>query len=179
MPELTQCPQCQRKLNVQEEQLGQAVQCPACGATFTAEPAGPAPRPAPPREEPPRRGYAEEPAPRYDRGYDDRGRDYRRGYDDPDYRDPYRRLRPHRGGAVLTLGILSLVGAFCCPLASWIMGGIAIGMGNNDTRAMDAGQMDESGRGSTSSGRVCAIIGIFIASINAAIGILIQLSHLK
>jgi predicted Zn finger-like uncharacterized protein len=177
MPELTQCPECQRKLNVQEEQLGQAVQCPACGATFTAEPAGPAPRPAPLREEPPRPHISDEPAPPYDRGRDYGRRD--RGYDDPYDRDPYRRLRPHRGGSVLTLGILSLVGAFCCPLASWIMGGIAIGMANNDLRDMDAGQMDESGRSSASGGRTCAIIGIVIASINAVIGVLIQLGHLK
>jgi predicted Zn finger-like uncharacterized protein len=178
MPELTQCPECQRKLNVQEGQLGQAVQCPACGATFTAEPAGPATRPAPPREEPPRPHISEGPAPRYDRGYDDRGRGYGR-YDDPYDRDPYRRLRPHRGGAVLTLGILGLVGGFCCAPAGWILGGIAIGMGSNDLRAMDAGQMDESGRSQTSSGRVCGIIGVVLASIGFVLGVLIQVSHLK
>ena len=36
MPEVTQCPQCQRKLNVQETQLGQTVQCPVCSTLFTA-----------------------------------------------------------------------------------------------------------------------------------------------
>ena len=30
MPDITQCPECQRKLNVREEHIGQTAQCPAC-----------------------------------------------------------------------------------------------------------------------------------------------------
>ncbi len=36
MPEITQCPQCQRKLNVPDAQIGQTVRCPLCGEEFTA-----------------------------------------------------------------------------------------------------------------------------------------------
>ncbi len=37
MPEITQCPSCQRTLNVPDGCLGLTVRCPACGAGFTAE----------------------------------------------------------------------------------------------------------------------------------------------
>jgi hypothetical protein len=187
MPELTQCPQCQRKLNVQESQLGQTVQCPVCGAYFTAEAAAAPRRPAAPAPAPER-----EPAPRErrdDRRRDDRDRDYdderrpRRGRDDDydddrrpryDRRDEYRRrgyrdyggygdYRPHRGATVLVLGILSIV--FCFPPVGWILGGIACGMGNTDMSQMNRGEMDPSGRGPTQGGLICGIIGLVLTSL--------------
>jgi hypothetical protein len=36
MPGIANCPSCQRELQVPEQLLGTIVQCPACGATFTA-----------------------------------------------------------------------------------------------------------------------------------------------
>jgi hypothetical protein len=36
MPELINCPKCERKLSVGDELYGQAVKCPACGLLFTA-----------------------------------------------------------------------------------------------------------------------------------------------
>src|ERR1700674_5512656 len=52
MPEIIQCPQCDRKLKVPEDLLGKNVKCPTCGATFTAAAAGGAPAaPPPPVEE--------------------------------------------------------------------------------------------------------------------------------
>ena len=36
MPEIINCPQCGRKLNVPVELFGQTVKCPTCSATFTA-----------------------------------------------------------------------------------------------------------------------------------------------
>jgi hypothetical protein len=168
MAEITECPQCQRKLNVQESQLGQDVQCPVCGATFAAEAIRPT-RPAPPPpaverdslqaddDELPRRSPRE-----YDdRDYDDRPRGYRR-----DRYDDYRGHRPHRGATVLTLGILGLVFSCCAP-AGWIMGGIALGMGNADLREMNTGRMDDSGRGATSAGRVCGLIAVIVSSLAA------------
>jgi hypothetical protein len=183
MPELTQCPKCQRKLNVQEAQLGQTVQCPVCGEFFTAA-ALSAPRPplrpqAIPEERdplrhddpppPPPRGRNDGPRPRYlDKEDDDRGRGYppRRGYRPP--RDPYGDPIPHRGGLILALG---LTGMFlsCIPLAGWILGGIALSMANTDLPRMDSGYMDREGRGLTVGGQVCGIIAVVINSIVALV----------
>jgi hypothetical protein len=174
-------------LNVDESQLGQAVQCPACGTQFTASLAvtnAPRPAPPPPEREPPRRRYVDAPPPRYGRDYDDRGREYDdrdrgygggygRGYD---YRDPYRRVRPHRGSAVMTLGIIGLV-LFCIPLAGWTLGGVALAMGNNDLSEMNRGLMDESGRGATNAGRVCGIIAVVLSSLIFVLACLIQVGH--
>lgn len=63
MPELVNCPHCDKKLRVPDNLLGKAVKCPTCTKTFTAEAEGSAP---PPREEeqapapPPRRRPVEE-----------------------------------------------------------------------------------------------------------------------
>jgi predicted acyltransferase len=69
-------------------------------------------------------------------------------------------MKPHRGTAVLVLGILGIV--ICQPLgiAAWVMG-------NNDLREMNNGLMDPSGRDTTNAGRICGIIGtaLFILSI--------------
>jgi hypothetical protein len=61
-------------------------------------------------------------------------------------------LRPHRGGLVLTLGLL---GFFCCQffaIAAWIMG-------YADLKEIDAGRMDPTGRGLTQAGMIIGIIG--------------------
>lgn len=84
--------------------------------------------------------------------------------------------RVHRGGAVLTFGILGLVmlpfGLMCClplgvlPLGfgitAWVMGG-------SDLRAMRDGQMDPSGRSLTLTGM---ILGIVATSLFALVVIL-------
>ena len=79
-------------------------------------------------------------------------------------------MKPHRGSNVLVFGILSIV--ICPPLgiAAWLMG-------NNDLREMNAGLMDPSGRGATSAGRICGIIGslLMILAIVLIIGALIML----
>lgn len=62
-----------------------------------------------------------------------------------------KRLEPHRGGTVLTLGILGLV---CCQ----ILGIFAWVMGSGDLKKMDAKQMDPAGRGNTNAGMICGII---------------------
>jgi hypothetical protein len=64
-------------------------------------------------------------------------------------------LRPHRGGVILTLGILGIVCCFICGIIAWVMG-------NNDLREMAAGRMDRSGEGLTQAGKICGIIGVIL-----------------
>jgi hypothetical protein len=78
------------------------------------------------------------------------------GYSEQQY------LRPHRGVAVLVLGILGLVICFICGIIAWVMG-------NNDLREIDAGRMDPSGRGLTLAGKICGMISVILAIVVAGI----------
>jgi len=73
-------------------------------------------------------------------------------------------MKPHRGTLILVFGIVSLV--VCAPLGivAWIMG-------NNDLREMDSGTMDPAGRGNTSAGRICGIIGTVLLVLQVLIAI--------
>ena len=64
-------------------------------------------------------------------------------------------LTPHRGTAVLVLGILGLVVCFICGIIAWVMG-------KSDLEAMDAGTMDPSGRGTTQAGKICGMISVIL-----------------
>jgi hypothetical protein len=78
---------------------------------------------------------------------------------------PNRHFRPHRGGAVLALGIIGLV--LCC-----ICGIIAWSMGNADLKEMAAGRMDPSGEGITNAGKICGMVSVIIACVVAVIYLL-------
>jgi len=74
-------------------------------------------------------------------------------------------LRPHRGGTVLALGILSLVvGLFLIPLGivAWIMG-------SRDLKGMKRGEVDPAGRSLTRTGWVFGIAASVLSLGNAAI----------
>jgi hypothetical protein len=177
MPNQVTCPSCARPLRVPDSLPGQAVKCPSCEATFDAVEAPPpadairepADAPVRRRESAPPRDpdLAPRPRPRLDDQYDDD--DYDEDDDDFEYRR--RRRRPyraaHRGGLILTLGILSLVfcllAIVCIPVGGFI--GIAPWvMGVSDLRRMKEGSMDDDGRGSTKTGM---IMGIVATSLNA------------
>jgi hypothetical protein len=76
-----------------------------------------------------------------------------------------RDLEPHRGGLILALGILSLVGISCCGAVGLPFGIAAWAMGQADIRKMDAHQMDPQGRGTTNAGKVCGIVGSLLDSL--------------
>ncbi len=104
----------------------------------------------------------------------------RRFEDDDDYVDDLdishgRSAQPHRGGAVLTFGILSLL--VCGP----IFGPIAWIMGSNDLKSMAAGRMDRSGEGLTRAGQVIGMVGtilsIAIICLYMVIGVVAVLGH--
>jgi hypothetical protein len=64
----------------------------------------------------------------------------------------YRYIAPHRGGLVLSLGVVSWI--VSCPLfglLAWIMG-------SADLREMRAGRMDPTGRASTQAGQILGVI---------------------
>ena len=64
-------------------------------------------------------------------------------------------LRPHRGGAILALGILGITPCFICGIIAWVMA-------NNDLKAMAAGVMDRSGQQMTQAGKICGIVGTIL-----------------
>lgn len=61
-------------------------------------------------------------------------------------------MKPSRGGAVLTLGILGIVICFILGIIAWVMG-------SGDLREMKEGKRDRSGEQLTKAGMICGIIG--------------------
>lgn len=152
MRDVIYCPGCQRRLQFPDEAVGKSVQCPSCQRVFTADaslttaPASTAPKPlAAPARSP-------------SRSYDDPDLDRpRRGTrDEP--RGP-RRPVPHRGGEILTFGLLAMLP---CPLTSIIFGIIAWMMANSDLTEMRSGRMDRDGEGLTQAGRALGIAGLIL-----------------
>jgi hypothetical protein len=97
-------------------------------------------------------------------------------------------LTPHRGTAILVLGIVGLVvgllGSFCCGIfgiAGCVCGIIAWVMANKDLKEMTAGTMDPSGRGMAQAGKICGIISVILAIVAFFISLLflgfVGLSH--
>lgn len=64
-------------------------------------------------------------------------------------------VAPHRGGAILALGILGICVCFICGIIAWAMA-------NGDLREMAAGQMDRSGEETVKAGKICGIIGTIL-----------------
>lgn len=81
-----------------------------------------------------------------------------------------RYLRTHRGGAILTLGILSLFCNVC-----FIPCIMALTMGSEDLKLMNSGKMDPSGRTLTNVGMVLAVVGLMIQLAGIAFNVLASL----
>jgi len=71
-------------------------------------------------------------------------------------------VKPHRGGAILALGIIGIC------LTCLITGIIAWVMGKNDLAEMSAGRMDREGYSLTQAGMICGIIGTFLGILSSA-----------
>jgi hypothetical protein len=89
--------------------------------------------------------------------------------DDHGFRRRRRDTEPHRGGVVLAMGIVSLVGLVVIPVLPVIFGIIGWVMGQIDLRKMRNNQMDRDGEGTTRAGWICSIIGTLL---NAAFAVL-------
>ncbi len=136
MPIEFECAGCGNTLRVPDEYAGRPAKCPECQqisqVPMVAEPATAAP--------------LEPPA----------------VYPDNPYASTEQSsatvLRSHRGGLILTLGLLSIL---CCNL----LGIAALLMGNEDLAAMDRGEMDISGRGLTQAGKILGIIALVLMGV--------------
>jgi predicted outer membrane repeat protein len=147
MAEIITCPACQRKLQVPESFYGQTVQCPECRQLFVANPHAESVQATPPAAVPAPIAPPDVPPLGASGAYDER--------DELHDRLPlWRNTAPHRGGAILALGIIALV----IPCADIICAPIAWIMGNNDLREIRAGRMDQSGEGMTQAGRIIGIV---------------------
>jgi hypothetical protein len=164
MAEIITCPNCERKLQVPEEFLGQTVQCPECRHMFVAASSSVTSQPLPSATP-----TSPKPRPRVD-DEDDRPR-RRRDRDDDDFDDDdfdiHRRRRrgrnrnnfePHRGGLIMALGLIALVGGMSFCMVPAVVGPIAWIMGSYDLRAIQDGRMDPEGESMTRAGRVCGIV---------------------
>jgi hypothetical protein len=129
------CHGCARRLRVPSEHAGRSAKCPNCESVFTI----------PAAQEPPLASLVDDhPAPAGGAN----------PYAAPDFTGPIRAAgyaRPHRGGLVLTLGIIGLVACGFVGIAAWIMGA-------GDLRAMQSGRMDPSGRDLTQVGMILGIV---------------------
>ncbi|MEX2217635.1 MAG: DUF4190 domain-containing protein [Phycisphaerales bacterium] len=81
---------------------------------------------------------------------------------------PSMSMKPHRGGMILTLGILGLVVCVICGIIAWVMG-------NADLKEMDSGRMDPSGRGLTQAGKICGMISVILLCVGLGIWLLMML----
>jgi DNA-directed RNA polymerase subunit M/transcription elongation factor TFIIS len=172
--EIKPCPGCQAKLTVARGDIGLDVECPYCKTVYKAAKAGgssavirtdrPSKRSAPVEDDeddrPSRRRRRDE-----DDDEDDRASQRRDRSDDDDDRPRKKRrsrnYEPHRGGMVLAFGIISFF--VCAP----IFGPMAMIMGGNDLKKIDAGRMDPEGRSMTQIGRILGIIAtvLFVLAI--------------
>jgi hypothetical protein len=160
---LVGCPQCSITLDVPENLLGQQVRCATCSTVFEARPQETSPAgagaPQPPGES--ASGLEEED--RHERRSRRWGSDAA-DLDDDDFDDRRRRrrdLEPHRGGTVLTFGILSLaLGLLVCALLGVGLGIPAITMGRTDLRKIREGTMDPDGAGQTQVGFILGWVGL-------------------
>jgi hypothetical protein len=170
MPIEMPCTGCGQTLRVADEHAGKMARCPKCGAVVTV-PTGETAATAIPRLEPvsdflPPAASSNPFADRPDQGTDP--------YASPsNFGAPVRSYRqPHRGGLILTFGI---VGLLCCmPLGivAWVMGA-------SDLKAIRAGTMDPAGQSMTQAGMVIGIISVVLASLWIVFNVLaVALSNL-
>ena len=74
-------------------------------------------------------------------------------------------VEPHRGTLILTFGILGVFLCFLFGIVAWVLA-------NRDLALMRDGQMDRSGHTLTNAGRICGMVGIFLALSFVALALL-------
>jgi predicted Zn finger-like uncharacterized protein len=138
------CKNCSTVLRVSDEHLGKQARCPQCQQLNTVQPdpmyinEGDAPVAT-------SNPYAEQPTANPYQPAMQAGKTYQ---------------VPHRGGLILTLGILAIV----CNIAL-VPGILAWIMGRSDLRQMKAGVMDREGEGLTQAGMIMGMIMTALAAV--------------
>lgn len=79
-------------------------------------------------------------------------------------------LRAHRGGTIITLGILGLTVWFVFGLIAWLLA-------NEDLKQMEQGSMDQSGRALAEAGRTCGIIALGLGVLRTSMIMLLLLFY--
>jgi len=69
---------------------------------------------------------------------------------------PKAMMKPHRGAAILALGIIGIVLCFITGIIAWVMG-------SGDLREMKEGFRDPEGEDLTRAGMICGIVGTCLA----------------
>ncbi len=147
------CSNCNQRLEIPEELAGQTIECPACNASLTV----PALEPTQPPTPKIRLSKPEA---------DSAANEVRTGALQKEVASLKIKLTdarsdktlPHRGGMILTFGILGV--ACCVPfgIAAWVMG-------HNDMQLINDGAMDPAGAGTTKAGMICGMVACVIAAV--------------
>ena len=87
---------------------------------------------------------------------------------DRDFESQRGSLEPHRGGLILSYGVVGLLACQVFGVMAWIMGA-------NDLKAMREGRMDPAGETQTRRGMMLGIVSVVLAII--AIPIIIALMY--
>lgn len=162
MPIELVCSGCGQRLQVREEDAGKQARCPRCQAVSSV-PAAPtsgsfAPSPPPGASAQPSSAgnpYAQPPS---------------FAGEAPSYSARTSYVKAHRGGTILTLGIIGLLCcAICAPIA-WILGA-------GDMKAINNGYMDPSGRTQTQVGMILGIIGTILHGLVIVLQIVLAIAQ--
>jgi phage FluMu protein Com len=171
MPIEMRCAGCGQTLRVADEHAGKKARCPACGTIAQVPPAQEAAPLVPVSDSP----FAADSATPPGVGlYVDRPEADFNPYTPPmtPKYEPLQRAPPHRGGLIVTFGVIGLVCAIpfglCCGpfgllaipfgVAAWVMG-------SADLQKIRAGQMDPSGSGLTRAGMILGIAATVVGAL--------------
>ncbi len=165
MPIEIQCAGCGQRIRVGDEHAGKKARCPACGTISQVpsgiEPTAPAPGvPSPAQVEPAKTMPAAGGTP-----FAGTHGGAANPYASPGVSSVGWRLKPHRGGLILTLAILGLL-CGCMPLGivAWVMGAVDLGQ-------IKRGQMDPDGQTLTQVGMILGIVATTIGVLGAIFSI--------
>ncbi len=155
MPIEMSCTGCGQTLRVADEHAGKKARCPACGTIAEVPWSGAEVQPVAGPSNP--FSPTSQPAP-VGNPFADRPEKEVNPYASPSV--PTRGSgafgRPHRGGMVLTFGI---IGILCCMpfgIAAWVMGA-------SDLSEIRAGRMDPSGESTTRVGMILGMVSVGLA----------------
>jgi len=198
---VVQCPSCGQKFEAAGSVAGMPPPNESAGVT-TAENVPLMPAPGPPagaaiRAEPPPAGNGDfEPCPFCEKPV--RRDALRCGHcgeeleeEMPPWEQPgalRRDVTPHRGPLLLVLGILSIVFvpmAMCCGVIgiAFALAGVGLGtsawvMGHRDLRKMRQNQLDPRGKGLTTAGWICGIVGTLLSLLGMLVSLVLVAFYL-